>query len=131
MAEGLALQFQNDGQVLLRLYTDAKIKGGNINLQRARELTGDRQLEESELVQRAGEIVNLAGVQLRAYAEVQQKFNELVQSFHPVPNNIGIIERARIERKDGTGSEQGDNGGQQQGGTTNNPPAGGENEDGE
>lgn len=109
MAEGLALQFQSDGDVLLRMYADAKIKGGNINLQRARELTGNPQLTEEEMVSRAGEIVRLAGVQLRAYAEVQQKFNELLQSFKPQPNLSGTVERARIERTntdDQGGSEQ-------------------------
>ncbi len=120
MAEGLALQFQADGDVLLRLYCDAKVKGGNINLQRARELTGNPNLTEEEMVQRAGEIVRLAGVQLRAYAEVQKKFNELLGSFHPQPNLTGTEERARIER---TGQQgDGQQGGQQgQGGSGVNP----------
>jgi hypothetical protein len=118
MAEGLAMQFTDDGKVLLRVYADAKIKGGNINLARARELTGDASLTEEQMVSRAGEIVALAGVQIRAYAEVQQKFNELLQSFNPSPNLDGIVERARIERKDGegggsdgTGGNGGDGGG--------------------
>ena len=117
MAEGLAMQFTDDGKVLLRVYADAKIKGGNINLARARELTGDASLTEEQMVSRAGEIVALAGVQLRAYAEVQQKFNELLQSFNPSPNLDGIVERARIERKDGEGGSDGTggNGGSDQG----------------
>ncbi len=117
MAEGLAMQFTDDGKVLLRVYADAKIKGGNINLARARELTGDASLTEEQMVSRAGEIVALAGVQIRAYAEVQQKFNELLQSFNPSPNLSGIVERARIERKDGEGGgsdNQGGNGGSDQ-----------------
>ena len=120
MAEGLALQFQNEGDVLLRMYADAKIKGGNINLARARELTGNPNLTEEEMVERAGEIVNLAGVQLRAYAEVQQKFNELMLSFKPQPENKGVVERARIERKDGNGGEESGNNG-------TNPAGGGDN----
>lgn len=111
MAEGLAMQFTDDGKVLLRVYADAKIKGGNINLARARELTGDASLTEEQMVSRAGEIVALAGVQIRAYAEVQQKFNELLQSFNPSPNLDGIVERARIERKDGEGGGSDSNGG--------------------
>ena len=67
MAEGLAMQFTDDGKVLLRLYADAKVKGGNINLARARQLTGDATLTEEQMVSRAGEIVALAGVQLRAH----------------------------------------------------------------
>ena len=117
MAEGLALQFQNDGDVLLRLYTDAKINGGNINLARARELTGNAQLTEDETVSRAGELVGLAGVQLRAYAEVQQKLNELLKSYKPQPNQVGIVERAYVEKKDGVGAE-GDNSGSGQGGNS-------------
>ena len=111
MAEGLAMQFTDDGKVLLRVYADAKIKGGNINLARARELTGDASLTEEQMVSRAGEIVALAGVQIRAYAEVQQKFNELLQSFNPSPHLDGIVERARIERKDGEGGGSDGNGG--------------------
>lgn len=117
MAEGLAMQFTDDGKVLLRVYADAKIKGGNINLARARELTGDASLTEEQMVSRAGEIVALAGVQLRAYAEVQQKFNELLQSFNPSPHLDGIVERARIERKDGEGGSDNTGGNGGNGGT--------------
>ena len=74
----------------------------------ARELTHNPELTEQEMVSRAGEIVALAGIQLRAYAEVQQKFNELLQSFSPSPNLVGTVERARIERTNGQSSEQGD-----------------------
>lgn len=101
MAEGLALQFQNDGKAILRLYADAKIRGGNINLERARQLTGDRQLEEAEMVSRAGEIVSLAGIQLRAYAETEQRFNDMLKSYSPQLRLAGVVERPRIERKDG------------------------------
>jgi len=120
MAEGMALQFQNDGDVLLRLYTDARIKDGNINLARARELTHNPELTEDEMVARAGELVGLAGVQLRAYAEVQTKFNELLKSFKPQPNATGVVERARIERKNGEGGTGTDDqqGGGEGGGST-------------
>lgn len=119
MAEGMALQFQNDGDVLLRLYTDARIKDGNINLARARELTHNPELTEEQMVARAGELVGLAGVQLRAYAEVQTKFNELLKSFKPQPNATGIVERARIERKNGEGgTDDGSGTDDQQGGST-------------
>lgn len=126
MAEGMALQFQNDGDVLLRLYTDARIKDGNINLARARELTHNPELTEEQMVARAGELVGLAGVQLRAYAEVQTKFNELLKSFKPQPNATGIVERARIERKNGEGGTDDQQGGgsgtdDQQGGGSNDP----------
>lgn len=122
MAEGMALQFQNDGDVLLRLYTDARIKDGNINLARARELTRNPELTEEQMVARAGELVGLAGVQLRAYAEVQTKFNELLKSFKPQPNATGVVERARIERKNGEGGTDGGSGtDDQQGGGSTDP----------
>lgn len=124
MAEGMALQFQNDGDVLLRLYTDARIKDGNINLARARELTHNPELTEEQMVARAGELVGLAGVQLRAYAEVQTKFNELLKSFKPQPNATGVVERARIERKNGeggTGTDDQQGGGGTEGGGSTDP----------
>lgn len=122
MAEGMALQFQNDGDVLLRLYTDARIKDGNINLARARELTHNPELTEEQMVARAGELVGLAGVQLRAYAEVQTKFNELLKSFKPQPNATGVVERARIERKNGEGgTDDGSGTDDQQGGGSTDP----------
>lgn len=130
MAEGLALQFQNDGKAILRLYADAKIKGGNINLSRARELTGNPALTEEEMVQRAGEIVSLAGVQLRAYAETEQKFNEMLKSYNPQPHLVATQERVYVQKKDGT--EQGGNAGGSTGGNGGGSNGGGgENEDGE
>ena len=129
IAEGFCINYTNTkGDVLWQQYVDARLKCQSVNLEKARELTGDRQLEEAELVQRAGEIVQLAGVTLRPYVEVRQKFHELLADYKPKYNVVGVEERAYVEKKDGTGSEQG---GTQQGGTTNNPPAGGENEDGE
>lgn len=112
MAEGFAIQFQKDGKVTLRLYADAKIKGGNINLKRAKELdptvTAITRDNASALVQKAG-------VQVRAYAEVEQKFTELLQSFSPSPHLVDIVERAYVEKKNGTtgGSTSGDNNNQQ------------------
>ena len=84
-------------------------------------------LTEEEMVSRAGEIVGLAGVQLRAYAEVQQKFNELLKSYKPSAHGTGVVERARIERKDGSGNngENAGQGGGNGGGSGNN----GENEE--
>lgn len=117
MAEGFAIQFQNDGDVLLRLYTDVKIKDGNINLARARELTENPALTEQEMVAHAGEIVQKAGVQMRAYAEVQNKFNELLQTFKPQLLMRNIVEKPYVQRKasDGSDDNQGgsgdDNGG--------------------
>jgi len=125
MAEGFAIQFQNDGDVLLRLYTDVKIKDGNINLARARELTENPALTEQEMVAHAGEIVQKAGVQMRAYAEVQNKFNELLQTFKPQLLMRNIVEKPYVQRKASDGSD--DN----QGGSGDETPQGGGGDNGD
>ena len=124
MAEGLAIQFQQDGKAILRLYADTKIKDGNINLERARQLTGEPELTEAQMVERAGEIVRLAGVKVRAYAEVEQKFTEAIASFNPQVSLVGIEEKAYVERTNSNagGSGSGDNqGGDNGGGDDLNP----------
>lgn len=135
MAEGFAMQFMNDGDVVLRLYADAKIKGGNINLDRAKQL--DPEVTEIT-AENATALVQKAGVQLRAYAEVQRKFNELLDSFKPSAHAIGVTERAYVERKDGTepasptdNPSGGDNGGNTGGNTggDNGGNGGGGNDD--
>lgn len=119
MAEGFAIQFNNDGDVVLRLYADAKIKGGNINLERAKQLNP----EITEITnENATDLVQRAGVQLRAYAEVQSKFNELLQEFKPSAHAVGTEEKAYVPKKDG---EQGGN--TQQGGGSGNNNQGGDN----
>ena len=105
MAEGFAIQFQNDGDVLLRLYTDVKVKDGNINLARARQLTGNPALTEQEMVAHASEIVQKAGVVMRSYAEVQNKFNELLHTYKPQLLLKNVVEKAYVQR---TGTPSGD-----------------------
>lgn len=99
MAEGFAIQFQKDGKVSLRLYADAKVKGGNINLERAKQL--DPSVTEIT-AENASSLVQKAGVQLRAYAEVEQKFTDLLLSFNPSPHLTEVVERAYVAKKDGT-----------------------------
>lgn len=112
MAEGVALQFLDGQDVILRLYADVKVKGGNINLARAKEL--DPTVTEIT-ADNAGALVQKAGVQVRAYAEVSPKYTELLKSFSPSLHMTGVTERARVERKDGD-SQTGDNTDQQGGG---------------
>ena len=38
MAMGFAIQFKNGQDVLMRIYPDVHLKGGNINLERAKQL---------------------------------------------------------------------------------------------
>ena len=41
MAMGFAIQFKNGQDVLMRIYPDVHLKGGNINLERAKQLNSD------------------------------------------------------------------------------------------
>lgn len=117
MAEGFAIQFQKDGKVSLRFYADARIKGGNVNLQRAKQL--DPTVTEIT-ADNASSLVQKAGIQLRAYAEVEQKFTELLLSFNPSPHLTDIVERAYVEKKDSDGGSSSD--GNQQGGSDDDVP---------
>lgn len=118
MAEGFGIQYVNTkDDVMLRLYTDARLDGQNINLARAKELMPDVIHTEQDMVDHAGELVALAGIKLRPYVEVQKKFHELLAEYKPKYNVKDIKEVAYIPKKDaeqggqGTGDNTGDNGG--------------------
>lgn len=118
MAEGFGIQYTNSKEaIMMRLYTDARIDGQNINLARAKELMPDVIHTEQDMVEHAGELVALAGIKLRPYVEVQKKFHELLAEYKPKYNVKDIKEVAYIPKKDaeqggqGTGDNTGDNGG--------------------
>lgn len=120
IAEGFAIQGTNtEGDVLLRYYTDARLKCQNINLQKAKELMPDTVTDEASMVAHAGELVALAGVQLRPYVEVQTKFHELLAEYKPKYEVKGVKEIAYVQKK---GSE--DTTDSNQGGGSQNPPSG-------
>ena len=133
MAQGNAIQLKNGQDVALRLYGDIHIKGGNINLQRARELMPGL----TEITpENAQELVSRAGLTVRAYAEVEQKFTDLLLAQGASVTSSGkVVEKAPVARKDGTegGEQEGGNGsqegGSENGGTTPDPNEGGENEE--
>lgn len=129
MAEGFAIQFQKDGKVSLRLYADAKIKGGNINLDRAKQL--DPTVTEISK-DNASSLVQKAGIQIRAYAEVEQKFTELLHSYSPSTKLAGIEERAYVEKKSSSAStdDSGSSSGSTDGGDTTPPVSDNPNEEG-
>ena len=111
MAEGFALQFTADGDVALRCYADMHINGGNINLKRARELTGNAQLTEDEMVAQAGDLVQKAGISIRAYAEVEQKFTDMLLACNPTTHKAGTVERDyNSTATDTTGDDDDNNG---------------------
>ena len=119
MAEGFAIQGTNaKGDVLLRYYTDARLKCQNINLAKAKELMPNDVTDEATMVAHAGELVALAGIQMRPYVEVQKKFHELRDEYKPKYEVKGIKEVAYVAKGDGTGGNQG-GGSDNQGGGDN------------
>ena len=77
MAMGFAIQFKNGQDVLMRIYPDIHLKGGNINLERAKQL--DPTVTELTL-ENAGDLATKAGVSVRVRCESEVKFTELLQT---------------------------------------------------
>ena len=124
MAMGFAIQFKNGQDVLMRIYPDVHIKGGNINLARAQQL--DPTVTEIT-PENAPLLVQKAGVTVRAYAEVEQKFTDLLLAQGASVTSSGkVVEKAAVQRKDGTqpsggGSDSGSGDNQQGGGSEMEP----------
>lgn len=109
MSMGFAIQLKNGKDVALRIHPDIHVKGGNINLARAKEL--DPTVTELT-IENAGRLVDKAGVTLRAKAECEPKFTELLLSINSSVSRNEVIERAKIVS----------NGSGNQGGTTPSTP---------
>ena len=120
MAEGFAIQLYNGQDVALRIFPDIHVKGGNINLTRAKELDPTvTELTEAN----AGELIDKAGgVQVRVRATCMQKFTDLLEKEEYQVKRVGIETKAYVERvngsDDGEGGDdgEGDNTTQQGGG---------------
>ena len=116
MAMGFAVQLKNGQDVLMRIYPDVHLKGGNINLERARELNP----EVTDLtLENAGELATQVGVKVRVRCETEAKFTELLQSEGISVERKAVKEVAYVAKKgsDGgdSGEQTGDNGGNQGG----------------
>lgn len=115
MSQGFAIQFKSGDDVIMRIYPDMHIKGGNINLKRAQELIpGTTEITKEN----AGELVSRAGVTVRAYAECGRKFTEMLMGESSGIQRDGIVEKDRVMLKDGSEEGGDDN---QGGGTTPTP----------
>ena len=116
MAMGFAVQLKNGQDVLMRIYPDVHLKGGNINLERAKQLNP----EVTDLtVENAGELATQVGVKVRVRCETEAKFTELLDSEGFSVERKAVREVAYVAKK---GSDAGgDN--TQTGGSTN-PPSG-------
>ena len=114
MAMGFAIQFKNGQDVLMRIYPDVHLKGGNINLARAKELipgTTDITMEN------AGELATKAGISVRVRCETETKFTDLLELEDYQVKRTGIETKAYVA-KTGEGENENENGG------SNNPEPG-------
>ena len=112
MAMGFAVQMKNGNDVLMRIYPDVHLSGGNINLERAKQLIpGTTELT----LDNAGELATKAGVTVRVRCEAEAKFSELLKSEGFTVERKGVKEVAYVAK--GEGSEGGESG--TQGGGTN------------
>lgn len=104
MSMGFAIQLRNGKDVALRIHPDIHVKGGNINLARAQEL--DPEVTELTMAN-AGKLVDKAGITLRAKAECEPKFTELLLSIGAPVSRNEVVERAKVAYN-GSGSQGGD-----------------------
>lgn len=116
MAEGFAIQLNAGADVAIRIFPDVHIKGGNINLARAKELdpsvTALTEENAGDLIDRAG------GVKVRVRATCMQKFTELLEAENYQTKRVGIETKAYIA-KTGSGDDEGGNGSGNTGGGGN------------
>lgn len=116
MGMGFAIQLKNGDDVAIRLLPDIHVKGGNINLARAKQL--DPTVIDLTL-ENAGELIDKAGgVTCRVRAIVQQKFTDLLNLEGVKVQRTGVVEVPYVQRKSGEGPDDDDQenqGGQDQG----------------
>lgn len=109
MAEGFAITLNSGNDVAIRIFPDIHIKGGNINLTRAKEL--DPTITELT-AENAGELIDKAGgVTCRVRATCMQKFTDLLEKEDYQLKRIGIETKAYVQRKDGEGDNDDNQGG--------------------
>lgn len=107
MAMGFAIQFKDGQDVLMRIYPDVHLKGGNINLQRAQELipgTTDLTMEN------AGELATKVGVSVKVRCETEVKFTDMLEKEGYNVERQGVVEKAYVPRSGEGGSNQGETG---------------------
>ena len=126
MAEGFAVQLTNGNDVALRIFPDVHVKGGNINLARAKELdpTVTELTEEN-----AGALIDKAGVTVRVRAICQQKFTDLLDAEEYQLKRTGI-EVVPFVAKGGNTNENENENENQGGGNTGGNTGGGNGDEG-
>ena len=112
MAMGFAIQFKDGQDVLMRIYPDLHLKGGNINLARAQEL--DPEVTDLTM-ENAGDLATRVGVSVKVRCETEVKFTELLEKEGYSVERKNVRDVPYVDKKttgeggDDTGS--GDNGG--------------------
>ena len=96
MAMGFAIQFKQGNDVLMRIYPDIHLKGGNINLERAKQL--DPTVTELTL-ENAGELATKAGITVRVRCESEVKFTELLNTEGFSIERNSVKEMAYVTKK--------------------------------
>ena len=113
MAMGFAIQFKNGQDVLMRIYPDVHLKGGNINLERAKQLNP----EVTDLtLENAGELATQVGVKVRVRCETEAKFTELLNSEGYSVERKAVKEVAYVAKKGSDDNTQTGAGGNTPGG---------------
>lgn len=104
MAMGYAVTLKNGNDVALRIYPDVHLRGNSINLARAKEL--DPTVSELSMAN-AGDLAIKAGVTVRAKAECEAKFTELLLAQGASVERKAVVEKAFVARKGSQGGSAG------------------------
>lgn len=96
MAEGFAVQLTSGSDVAIRIFPDVHIKGGNINLARAKQLDPSITKLTEDVV---APLIDKAGVQVRVRATCMQKFTDLLESEGYQLSRTGVETKAYVDRK--------------------------------
>ena len=125
MAMGYAVVLRSGADAAIRIYPDVHVKGGNINLDRAKALIpGTVALS----LDNAGDLVTKAGVTVRAKAECEAKFTDLLTKAEARLERKEVVEKAFVKRAGNDNANDNDNeGGADAGGGESQAPSGGSN----
>ena len=100
MAMGYAVVLRSGADAAIRIYPDVHVKGGNINLDRAKALIpGTVALS----LDNAGDLVTKAGVTVRAKAECEAKFTDLLTKAEARLERKEVVEKAFVKRGNASG----------------------------
>lgn len=114
MAMGYAVVLRSGADAAIRIYPDVHVKGGNINLDRAKALIpGTVALS----LDNAGDLVTKAGVTVRAKAECEAKFTDLLNKAEARLERKEVVEKAFVKRANASDNDSAEEGGGTPGGS--------------